>query len=144
MQTLRYTDGLLKSTSDIVSLHLQNECAIFSQKQLHTLLEELVKVPTIAGKNRVVSQLFFQHANIYVKEGNLSKTMALLDQAYNNSSVISIPLYQAWLLGSAGLYKDAIEYLEIAEQADRKRRVFAPSRINEISALKRQYLQKLR
>lgn len=144
IQTSRYTGGILKNIEELTSLHFQKRCPTLNSPRIHMLLDELTKVDSIAAKGRIMSRVLFQHANIYAKEGNLSKTMALLDQAYKNSSVVSIPLYQAWLLGSAGLYKDALKYLNIAEKTDAKRKFFAPSRKREISKLKQRYLQNTR
>jgi hypothetical protein len=143
MQTMRFSGSLLPAVKELIQLHSRNQCTTFTSTELHNLLDKLVTIPDIAGRNKAMSQLLFTHANMYVKEGNLSQSMALLDRANKFVPGVSIPMYQAWLLASAGLYKEAIEYLDMAERADAKRSFLAPSRMDEISRLKQQYFQKL-
>ena len=136
IRTMKYTDGIEQSVSKLIKVVSQNRCNTVTMTDVHNILYEIEKVPDIVRRSKTISKLLFLHANIYVREGNLSQTIKLLDKANFYRPGVSIPLYQAWLLNSAGLYNDALRYLYVAEENDKKRKLTSPSRKNEIESLR--------
>jgi hypothetical protein len=55
-----------------------------------------------------------------------------LDEAYKYQPRVTIPLRQAELLTSARLYEDALQYIQLAKQADQYKRRFQPSKMDKI------------
>ena len=59
--------------------------------------------------------IYQEKSRIYIQQGDLDKTIKMLDFTYQAVPRFGFPLNQAYLLMSAGLYKDAEHYIDIAK-----------------------------
>lgn len=71
----------------------------------------------------------------YAAQGNLDSAMRAIEIAGTHQSTVDLYLKAAVMLASAGLYQEALEKLEQAKQANTNRRVFYPSREDELNAV---------
>jgi len=66
----------------------------------------------------------FQHAAnyhlglLYAEKRRLNETMEALDRSFEAKPVVDVALQQAIFLSSAGLYKEALNYIELARRTD--------------------------
>ena len=71
----------------------------------------------------------------YAAQGNLDSAMRAIEIAGTHQPTVDLYLKAAVMLASAGLYQEALEKLEQAKQANTNRRVFYPSREDELNAV---------
>jgi tetratricopeptide (TPR) repeat protein len=133
-----YNGGFSSSLDDLISSLGNNAtpCKSIDRKSLHDILFRLQDNPTFQGRRAELAQLLVKHAQLFVAEGNLNQSMSLLDEARDLTGGADIPLYQAMLLNSAGLYEAALDYIDIAIAEDTNRPYLSPSRIKELEQIR--------
>ncbi len=115
----KYNGGLKTILQNFVNATFDGSCEFVSRQDLHNLLTVMETVDGVKGA--AMAQLLLLHSDIYTLEGNLSPAIQLLDKALEFHEDTIIPIQQAGLLASAGLYDDALKYLEIASEIERKK-----------------------
>jgi len=128
----QYTDGIspiMHKLSDSVVL---SNCTLVSKAQFHQLLLRLVNIKNIKFHKDYLADMYFLNSDIYMLERNLDKAMGALEKAFHYKKKIIIPLRQAELLSSAGLYEEAHKFISVAKKLDDNRSITKPSQMNEI------------
>ena len=138
-----YRGGIQSPLKSIAQQKLNGTCKQLRSFPLHKYLDELAEIPTLSKNTTVKTAILYLHADYYISQKKLSPAMNLLDKAFILQPTVDIALRQAVLLYSAGLYKDANRYLEMAIQANNKRNPFKPSRKNELDIIKKSILSNL-
>ncbi len=112
----KYNDGLRILLQDFVEATDDNSCDAVSRQDIYKLLTALEDVSGI--KNPDLALLLFMHSDIYILERQLSPAMQLLDRAFKYQKASVIPIKQARLLASAGLYNEALKYIQTAREIE--------------------------
>lgn len=118
-----------------ISGEAKNPCPGFSTKSLEKLMLVLAENPKFAGSTE--SDLYMSLGQLAVTQQDLSKTITYYDAAFAATPNPIFPYRQAVYLNSAGLYRDAAHYLEIAEQhLDWHQKLFYPTLASDIKKLR--------
>lgn len=133
----RFTDGVLFHIEKLTDKVIAGQCSNYNEDKLHRLFDYLENLPLLAEKWRYAARLYYLHANLYIHQRNLSGAMAKLEQVYQFQPTVDVALKQAVLLGSAGLYEQALERVQAARTADQNRRFMRPSRREELVQFER-------
>jgi hypothetical protein len=72
--------------------------------------------PVFRENDTVRSILFNTKAKVYIRMGDLNNSIKALDKAYEAVPHYEIPLDQAYILATAGLFDDAFRYINIAKK----------------------------
>lgn len=128
----KYTDGVWGITNTFIDNVVKDKCDQYSIDDMIELLSVLSNMPDIKRQKAVFAKLLFLKSDLNVLQRRLTPAIHLLDEAYKYQPRVTIPLRQAELLVSARLYKDALEYIQLAKQADQYKRRFQPSEMDKI------------
>jgi len=131
----KYTDGFWGITRKFVDNVVEGKCSQYDINNMIDLLDNLTTLPDIKKQKAVYAKLLFLKSDLHVLNRQLSPAIELLDEAYKYQPTVTIPVRQIQLLLSANLYKEALEYVDIAKTADSYRRRFHPSEMNKILKL---------
>lgn len=115
----KYNGGMKTVIQNFVNATFDGSCELVSRQDIHKLLTAMESIKGIEGT--AMAQLLLLHSDIYSLEGQLSPAILLLDKALKFHENTIIPMRQAQLLASAGLYDDALRYLEVASEIERKK-----------------------
>ena len=102
----------------------------------HQLMYSLENVKQF--RRASLSELFILHSELYVNERKLSPAIEMLDKAFKTRKEWFIPVRQAQLLMSAGLYEDALEYLNKAKLLEQRKGFHSRSNIKYIMSIETQ------
>jgi hypothetical protein len=130
----KYKGILPTATMNLLDAFYANKCKNIDIDDMHKILYAAEKTQNL--NDTVKARILAMHSDLYVKQQQLSPSIELLDEAFKHDKNATIPIRQAILLSSAGLYKDALLYLEKAETADKQRKKFVPSKLPVINKLK--------
>ncbi|NOZ51792.1 MAG: tetratricopeptide repeat protein [Gammaproteobacteria bacterium] len=114
-----HNGGLKTIIQTFVTSTFDENCEFVSRQDIHELLTAMENINGIKGA--AMAQLLLLHADIYTLEGQLSPAIQLLDKALEFHEDTIIPVQQARLLASAGLYDESLKYLKIAFEIERKK-----------------------
>nr|BBJ04653.1 hypothetical protein YBY_25020 [Marinobacter nauticus] len=81
------------------------------------------------------ARFFSLKSDYYASVGNLDSAVTAVEAAAIYQPSVDLFLKASVMLASAGLYDDALERLAKAREADEGRRMFYPSRIDELNGL---------
>lgn len=137
--TYRY--ALPAVTEQLISTVTSGNCRNISIDDLISLLKSLENAQRLRGSAKV--SILMMLSDLYVRKGMLSPAVETLDRAYKTQINSNIPLQQAALLTSAGLYEDALSYINRAKLADEKRSLLKPSEIKTILIMEKQIKNRL-
>lgn len=128
---------ILSAMRTLAATVAAGQCKDFSHNHLLKLTRRLQSTPFASVSRKAASHLHDIEADIYITQGDLSNAMTALDRVFQHQPTADIPLKQAVMLASAGLYEYALEKTDIALEADSKRRLLRPSRKVEIETLRK-------
>ena len=142
VSTSKFTDGVVPITKSFVDTIVKGKCTSFNLDDAITLLGYIEKIKNINLNSNAYAQILFLHSDLYVLKKELAPAIELLDLAHkyqkNNPAV---PIRQARLLASAGLYDEAIRYINIAKEVDRNRRPFTASKLAFLEEMEMKILE---
>lgn len=84
------------------------------------------------GSPKRAAQYYSTKSDYYAGRGNLNEAVSAIEEAIIYQPSVDLYLKGAVMLASAGLYKDALEKIEYAKEADHRRQLFYPSRMEEL------------
>lgn len=84
------------------------------------------------GSPKRAAQYYSTKSDYYAGRGNLNEAVSALEEAIIYQPSVDLYLKGAVMLASAGLYKDALEKIDYAKDADHRRQLFYPSRMEEL------------
>ena len=121
----KFSGNLIPAVKNLMELNYTGKCTSMSYDELHRLLHSLEELQNFRAISK--AELLVIHSELYVKEGLLSPAVEILDRAlsYEHSSLI--PARQAQLLLSAGLYEDAMNYINKAKRIENRRTFYKTS-----------------
>ena len=131
------SDGTSTSLDRLSEHVLNGDCESISLDQLSaqfTAIEQAGNAATNPGR---LSRILFLHADVYKAQGDLDGTMRSLEHTWDLLPTTSIALSIVSVLHSAGLNEPAAVWMDRARQADARRPMLAPSRLEEINAYAR-------
>lgn len=132
-----YFGGLEGKLRGLAEQTVDEGCPYLTREQFHRLLYGIEGNPKARAKMREIARIHYLHADLFVEEMRLDPAMDQLNKALRLQPTVDINIRAAVLLGSAGLYEEALVYLDQARLADASRRRFRPSRVPEIDFLQR-------
>ena len=102
---------------EIVILREKNECKRLNYQELQQCIDSLLANPHyfLARQN-----LYALQARLYATEGVLNPAMEAMDKAYSIEPTVDFALLQMKWLASAGLYDDALRYVQKAREASNR------------------------
>ena len=136
-----FTDGVLPIAKSLVDNIVNGNCTNYTLKDAISFMSFAEKIPDMDKHKNAYAQLLFLHSDLYVLNKQLNPAIELLDHAFKYQSTPTVPIRQAELLTSAELYQDALNYINIAKEADKKRRPLMPSILPQLLSLERNILQ---
>jgi len=132
VKTAKFTDGILTLANTLVDNIVNNKCENYDIYDAIKLLAAIETIPNIERQKKTFAKLLFLHSDLYVLARQLTPAIELLDRAYKYQRRPAIPIRQATLLASAGLYEEALRYLDVAKSADQDRKILAPSELPQL------------
>ncbi|KPJ94251.1 MAG: hypothetical protein AMJ55_06680, partial [Gammaproteobacteria bacterium SG8_15] len=111
----RYSDGILTMTKTLIDSIVNKKCNHYEIPEAIALVSAISKIP-----------------NLQKLLGQLSPAIELLDTVYKYQPLPTAPIRQARLLASAGLYPEALKYIEKAKTAAQTKKLFVPSELPKI------------
>ncbi|WP_455201298.1 hypothetical protein, partial [Kaarinaea lacus] len=130
--TARHSDGILPITKTLVDSIVNKKCSNYDIHDAISLITHLEKIPKLQKHSRIYAKLLFLKSDLHVLVGQLSPAIDLLDTVYKHQPLPTAPIRQASLLASAGLYNDALQYLEKAKTAAKTKKLLVPSELPKI------------
>ena len=88
-------------------------CPVLTFESYNTLMEALLENP-VYNYPRSLQEIYYLKGVIGGQRRDLNEAMENLDKAYQATPNVDIALAQTTLLASAGLYDDALDYVQIA------------------------------
>ena len=122
-----YSGHFTSILHNFIKTTLKHSCYGYTSDDLHKVLHALEETDGL--QSTVLIDLLLVHSDIYVADGNLNMAMETLNKAFSKKPLSLIAARQAQLLASAGLYDDALVFLEKAKKADNRRKFLLPSQI---------------
>ncbi|WP_157497055.1 tetratricopeptide repeat protein [Hahella ganghwensis] len=136
LDSASYNGGLLTVTKNFGDFYIDGKCASEeSRGKALRIVEALTDASGMKGAQK--AELLFFLGEKYAGQGNLNAAMKLLDEAALHQRISVVHVRQAQYLASAGLYDDALEYIEKAYLLDesRRRKRIVPSQADTIKQL---------
>jgi hypothetical protein len=131
-QHAKFTDGTVPITKQLVDNIVTGQCASYNLDDAISIVSAINNITDIDSHHNQYAKLLFLQSDLYVLNHQLDPALKLLDQVYKYQKTTIVPIRQAELLISAGLYQEAIKYINIAKKADNNRRLLAPSKLPRI------------
>lgn len=128
----RYSDGILTMTKTLIDSIVNKKCNHYEIPEAIALVSAISKIPNLQKQDRVYAKLLFLQSDLHVLLGQLSPAIELLDTVYKYQPLPTAPIRQARLLASAGLYPEALKYIEKAKTAAQTKKLFVPSELPKI------------
>ncbi len=110
----RLDKGIFSSVRLLGDKVLRGRCESLSAEKYISLVQSLISNKHYQGYKKGLSFLYEANARMYTKLGDLDQTMKHMDLAFSVLPRYELPVQQATLLMSAGLFGDAQRYLNIA------------------------------
>ena len=126
----KYRGILTQVIQQLINTIHKATCPYIKMEDVISILTALEKSDKIA--NPTMANLLFILSDLYVQKGLLTPAVETLDRAFQKQRIPTYALRQAELLSSAGLYQDALDYIEKAKQANSVRQIFKPSELDVI------------
>ncbi len=149
LTTAKYQHGAITTMMMLGKMAKSKTCQTLTPAKTREILTALIKNPAFQSKTSLHA-LYYWIGQLYAADRMLFPAIENLDIAHNYMGVIDIPLQQAVWLSSAGLYDDALRYVDKAEQIDNRiknpflrhtRRKHITNLRKQIQQLKRIYLK---
>jgi tetratricopeptide (TPR) repeat protein len=135
-QNAIYRNVLPTITKRLIDTVKETNCSYVKEDDLISILIATENLERLRGPAK--AELILMLADLYIDKGMLSPAIDALDRAFLARKLPAIAVRQAELLSSAGLYDDALRYIEKAKLADSKRPVFQPSYLRIINLMEQQ------
>lgn len=136
-------DSINGAINRLTDLYVKGFCQGLDRLGMEMIFSKLEKHPRITQRPRVFVQLLDKHADIATYWGDLGLTVSLLERAFTYQPTVDILLKQTDILSSAGLFKDALEKLNMAIEIDRAVGFREDSREGELLSVKKLLMQTL-
>jgi len=138
----KYSHATIPTLLNLYEQFSRKTCDELTADLLLNIIEALIKNKSF-GSDSNMHALYYWKGLIYADKHMLSPAMESLDISHKYQGVIDIPLQQAIWLSSAGLYDDALTYLQLAEDMDNRAQnpLLKNVRKRDISNLKRLILK---
>ncbi|GIX27171.1 MAG: hypothetical protein KatS3mg123_1052 [Burkholderiales bacterium] len=138
LKNAKFSNSPVASLDVIVTAKENGECRRLDENFILELIDALLKNPVYEAHSDNLNLLA---GRLYVKLGHLDPAIKALDRAYAKSPRVDIAFMQAELLASAGLYDDALRYLNRARDAASVLPFKRELQLKEITALERTILR---
>lgn len=117
-----YSQATIPTLIEFYTLVKNKPCSVMSLQKLLDITNALLKNKAY-NSNSNLHVLNYWKGIVYADMQLLNPAMESLDLAGKYLDIVDIPLQQAIWLSTAGLYDDALEYIEKAELANKKARL---------------------
>jgi len=132
----RYRELLPSILKSLIQTKQNNICTSVTTEDLISLVKAIENIQGLRKFAKV--EIILMLSDLYVSQGQLSPAIETLDHAFQLKKLPTIAVKQAELLASAGLYKEALTYIEIARMADSKQSATQASYTSLITAMEKQ------
>jgi tetratricopeptide (TPR) repeat protein len=95
------------------------------------------KDPLVQKNDLLMSRLYFDYAELKIKQRDFSEALRALEQAYRSKPSLDIALKLAVIWATGGQYEQSYRWLMMARLHDEARLMFVPSRAPELDKLER-------
>lgn len=136
-------DSINGAIGRLTDLYKKGFCQGLDRAGVEMVFSKIETHPKITQRPRVFVQLLNKHADISTYWGDLGLTISLLETAFKYQPTVDILLKQTDTLASAGLFKDALEKLDMAIEIDKTVGFGVSSRAFELLAVKQILMQRL-
>lgn len=113
--TARHLKALFAHLSDLLRFVENDGCKGLDSNNLRQIVQVLLENPDFHHVEALY-QLEQVSATLHVHDRFLDGAVQALDRAHGHIETVDTPLVQAYQLSTAGLYDDALQYVDIAEQ----------------------------
>lgn len=134
LEKASFSNAPIASLDIIVTDKEKKRCARVNDEYVFEIINALEANPAYKPH---LTNLGFLAGRLYATNGNLDKAIKSLDAAYAAQPRVDIAFMQAGLLATAGLYDDALHYLERARRAVSPLPLKRSLQLREITALER-------
>ena len=134
----KYTGALPIVAKRLFEAKVKYNCSFFNIEDLHMLFAALENNTQRIAKGALV-EILNMRSDLYILQRQLSPAVETLDRAFSLRKLPEIPARQANILASAGLYQDALTYIEKAKMADSYRKPLVPSILPDLLILEKRY-----
>ena len=137
LPTAKYSNATISTVINLYQQYNKRTCQELTADSLLNIVNALIKNKSF-GSSANLHALYYWKGQIYADKRMLSNAMEALDTSHRHQGIIDIPLLQAIWLTSAGLYDDALAYIQLAEDMDNRARnpLLKHARKNDIYNLK--------
>ena len=108
---------------ELQKLYDHDACPVLNLQRLNTLLDALLSNPKYHNWAKSRQEIYYFKGIIGIKRRDLNEAVSNLEKAYQVVPDVNIALTQATLLASAGLYEDALHYVQIARHGAYKKTI---------------------
>jgi tetratricopeptide (TPR) repeat protein len=116
----RFDNASTDTLRTLVEWHTTGRCPQLTVNDLHRLLDAILANARFQTSGISLSNLYYLQGQLYAAQGHLSPAVEALDKAFVHRPNVDVVLRQALWLASAGLYNDALQYIEKARQVDQR------------------------
>lgn len=128
--------GLLPTvTRELIRTIKTTNCRYLNTDDLISIILALENMNRLRGTTK--AQMIITLSDLYIEKGQLSPAVESLDRAFKAAKLPTIAVKQAELLVSAGLYNDALRFIDKAKVADSKRQFHKASHAPLIKAMEK-------
>ena len=136
----KYTGALPIVSKRLFEAKVKLNCPLISIADLHRLFDA-IEHNTKRIANGALVEILNMRSDLYILERQLSPAVETLDRAFAIRKLPEIAARQANILASAGLYNDALTYIEKAKKADVYRKPMVPSIMPDLLYLEKRYME---
>lgn len=105
------------SINQTIQILMRNEaCDAITMPRIRLLIDSFIDNPNYNSSPQFLENLYLLYSYSYKNEGDLSGAMSFADKAYQARPEPLIPYTQSIWLYDAGLYDDALKYLDKAKE----------------------------
>lgn len=119
MKSSKYSHASASTLIQFAQIAMKGECGALNTNEMINIFKATSYNPSF--KQRTTQHmLHYWLGQMYANQRLLSPAMDSLDKAHQLQPVIDIPLLQATWLSTAGLYDDALTYISLAREMDKR------------------------
>ena len=119
LKSAAHSHAAITTMISLSQFTIENKCSTLNNENMIRILVSLIENPNFKD-NKSQHALYYWLGQIYANMGHLNEAIESLDKSHQHLGVIDIPLQEAVWLASAGLYKDALLYIDKARQMDNR------------------------
>jgi len=141
--TGKYGHEVTQTLMQIITLHTAGKCKSLKFDQLLQIASGIKANPRFKSSANQ-SNIDYVIGILYASKGDLNKSIKQMDMAFSNYNDPNIAILQAGWLASAGLYEDALTYLNKAETAIDNLKAFKNKDYSEVRKFRKQILEDMK